>query len=111
QCSGGTSSGTITPGATWSNAGTTNVGAGNYYNFVATGGSMYYFSFCSADGSNSTSDTQISILDNSGNYAGGFNDDFCGLQSYVQWVCPTTGTYRVLVNLYYCQAAGNLGRL
>jgi hypothetical protein len=111
QCSGGTSSGTITPTTTWSNAGTANVGAGNYYNFAATGGSMYYFSFCAADGSNSSSDTQISILDNSGNYAGGYNDDYCGAQSYLQWVCPSTGTYRVLVNLYFCQTTGNLGRL
>src|SRR5256885_3690825 len=77
QCTGGTSSGMITPGLSWSNAGTTNVGAGNYYNFTATGGSMYYFSFCAADGSNSNSDTQISILDNSGAYAGGYNDDYC----------------------------------
>ena len=111
QCSGGTLSGTITPGLSWSNAGTSNVGAGNYYNFSATAGAMYYFSFCSADGSNSNSDTQISILDNLGNYAGGFNEDYCGLQSYLQWVCAATGTYRVLVTLYYCQTTGNLGRL
>jgi len=112
QCAGGSSGGTIVPGLAWSSAGTAAVPSGTYYTFAATAGRTYYFSFCLADGGNSSFDTQISILDNSGVYAGGYNDDFCGLQSYLAWTCVTTGNYRVLVNLYFCQATGgNLGTM
>jgi hypothetical protein len=106
QCSGGSSGGVIVPGLAWSSTGTAAVPAGTYYTFAATAGNTYYFSFCLADGGNSSFDTQISILNNAGVYAGGYNDDFCGLQSYLAWACVATGNYRVLINLYSCQASG-----
>lgn len=112
QCSGGSSGGVIVPGLGWSSTGTTAVPAGTYYTFAATAGNTYYFSFCLADGGNSSFDTQISLLNNAGVYAGGYSDDFCGLQSYLAWNCAATGSYRVLINLYSCQATGaNLGTM
>ena len=112
QCSGGSSGGVIVPGLAWSSVGTAAVPAGTYYTFAATAGRTYYFSFCLADGGNSSFDTQISLLNNAGVYAGGYNDDFCGLQSYLTWTCVTTANYRVLINLYSCQSTGaNLGTM
>lgn len=112
QCSGGSSGGVIVPGLAWSSTGTTAVPSGTYYTFAATAGMTYYFSFCLADGGNSAFDTQLSLLNSAGAYAGGYNDDFCGLQSYLTWNCVTTGNYRILVNLFSCQATGaNLGTM
>ncbi len=112
QCSGGSNGGVIVPGVAWSSAGTAAVPAGTYYSFAATAGRTYYFSFCIADGGNSAFDTQITLLDNAGIYAGGYNDDYCGLQSSLTWTCVTTANYRVLINLFSCQATGaNLGTM
>ncbi|MEO8151281.1 MAG: T9SS type A sorting domain-containing protein [Bacteroidia bacterium] len=113
QCSGGVGAGSITPTATWQSTGTGNIDGGKYKNFAGTAGSTYYFSFCIADGGLSSYDTQITILDATGTYvgAGGYNDDFCGLQSYVAWTCLANGTYRVLVNMYSCANQANMGRL
>ena len=112
QCTGGSSGGAITPGLAWQSVNTTNLNGGTYRTFNATAGQTYYFSFCTVDGGASAFDTQISILDNTGvGMAGGYNDDFCGVQSYVAWPCVTTGTYRVLVNLYNCANQNNIGTL
>lgn len=110
QCTGGSSGGTIVPSAAWQATGTTSINGNKYFNFVATVGSVYYFSFCPVDGGSSIYDTQITILDNAGNpVLGAFNDDFCGMQSYLSWTCVTAGTYRVLVTKYNCANQSNLG--
>jgi hypothetical protein len=108
QCSGGTSAGALlpAPAVAWQTIGIT---TGNYYTFTVPGSTgcafpTYYFSFCSSDGGNAGFDTQITILNNAGTFAGGYSDDFCGLQSYVQWVPTAAGTYRVLLNTYFCGA-------
>ena len=112
QCTGGTNGGGITPLLTWQSGGTANINGGTYRTFSATAGNTYYFSFCAADGGSSIYDTQITIQDNAGvAVAGGYNDDNCGVQSYVAWTCITTGTYRVLVNLYSCANQASLGTL
>ena len=112
QCTGGTSGGGITPAAAWSSTNTLNIAGNSYRTFAATAGATYYFSFCAADGGSSTFDTQISINTNAGaTVAGGYNDDFCGVQSYLAWTAPATANYRVLVNLYNCAANANLGTL
>ena len=86
QCTAGASAGSITPTASWQSTNTSNIDGKKYWTFPATAGFTYYFSFCSTDGGSSTYDTQITILDNLGvAVAGGFNDDFCGLQSYLAW--------------------------
>ncbi len=111
QCSGGTNGGALNPvpAAATRTMAVTN---GNYYTFsVAASACMpvYMFSFCSADGgSNTQTDTQITILDNSGTYAGGYNDDFCGTLSSLTWSPTSTlaATYRVLINKYNCTTGG-----
>lgn len=110
QCSGGTNAGALAPApaAAWQ---TQAVTTGNYYTFVvpvATGCSYptYFFSFCAADGGSAGFDSQITLLDNTGAYAGAYSDDYCGLQSYVAWTPTAAGTYRVLVSTYYC-GSGN----
>lgn len=111
QCSGGTNGGALNPvpAATTRTMAVTN---GNYYTFSVPASAcvpVYMFSFCSADGgSNTQSDTQITILDNSGAYAGGYNDDFCGTLSYLTWSPTSTvaATYRVLINKYNCTTGG-----
>jgi hypothetical protein len=109
QCTGGTSAGSLTPTGTWQSA---SVDGGTYYTFSATAGLTYNFSFCAADGGSSGFDTQITILDNSGNPVSGYySDDFCGVASRVDFVCTSTATYRVLVNLYSCTTQAGLGTL
>ena len=110
QCTAGTLAGTITPNTAWQSTNTTNIDGKRYWTFTAAVGFTYYFSFCAADGGSSTYDTQITILDNLGvAVAGGYNDDFCGTQSYVAWTCVTAGTYRVLVTKFSCSGQVGLG--
>ncbi|MBL7923521.1 MAG: hypothetical protein JNL88_04920 [Bacteroidia bacterium] len=112
QCTGGTNGGAITPLLAWQSTGTTNINGGTYRTFNAVAGNTYYFSFCPADGGTSIYDTQISINTNAGaTVAGGYNDDFCGVQSYLAWTCTATATYRVLVNLYSCVNQNTLGTM
>jgi hypothetical protein len=101
QCSGGTPFGTINPINTWQTVG--GLFAGQYLSFNATAGNNYQFSLCSANGGAASYNSEITILDNSGNYAGGYNDDSCGQQSFLAWNPSTSGTYRVLINEVSCQ--------
>ncbi|MCD6019467.1 MAG: hypothetical protein K0S53_2588 [Bacteroidetes bacterium] len=106
QCTGGSNGGAISPAPTATYQ-TMNLPAGDfYYTFVvavSTCFPQYDFSFCSADGSNATYDTQITILDNSGSaVSGGYSDDYCSTQSHVTWTPTLAGTYRVHINKYNC---------
>ena len=68
------------------------------YSFCALGGNTYTFTFCSNGGS-AGYDTALSIQ--GPNVCGAFlmcNDDTCGLQSELVWVCPADGTYLVVVD-------------
>jgi hypothetical protein len=104
-CLGGTSIGTITPTIAWQTYPC--VKGGEYLEFNAVAGQMFSFSYCFAGGFNAD-DTQLTILDDLGNDAGGYADDDCGLGSHIPyWVCPSTGTYRVLTSSYYCTTSNN----
>lgn len=113
-CTGGTMAGTITPTIPWQTIPC--ITGGEYYEFSAVAGDLYTFTFCMAGG-NATWDTQITILDNSGAYhAGlfgpGYGDDECLLQSDVRYWSPAvSGTYRVLVTQWNCQANAQCGEL
>lgn len=114
QCSGGTDGGALSPAPT-STFQTMSVSDGTYYTFVVPslddGCYDYTFTFCS-DGGSAAFDTQLTILDNTGAYAGGYNDDNCSLQSEIAgWSPPAAGTYRILVNTYDCASSGNTGTL
>lgn len=65
-----------------------NVVAGNTYTFSTCGGAFW--------------DTQITIYNNAGGAALGYNDDACGLQSSLTWLATFTGQLRVLVDQYNC---------
>ncbi|MEO5644341.1 MAG: T9SS type A sorting domain-containing protein [Bacteroidia bacterium] len=104
QCTGGVLDATIVPTTTIQLQNVPNLSS-YYYNFVATQGVTYMFTYCSSYGAYagvSSYDTQITINDNLGNYAGGYNDDFCGVQSYLEWICPANGTYEALPSLSFC---------
>lgn len=96
--------GTITPNC----PGQTTVGCitgGEYALVNVTSGRNYTFSTCGAP-----FDTQISIYNNAGGGALGYNDDsgYCGgAQSYLVWTATFTGQLRVLVDRYSC-ATNNL---
>jgi Bacterial lectin len=110
QCSGGSNGGALSP-APNSGYQTATVTAGTYYTFVVPafgvcGAPKYFFSLCPTQGGSAGFDTQITILDNSGSFAGGYNDDNCGLQSYLEWTAPAPGTYRILFNSYPCGSSG-----
>jgi hypothetical protein len=105
QCTGGIYDTTIVPTTTIQLQNVPSNLSDYYYDFVATQGVTYMFTFCSAYGGYagvSSYDTQITINDNFGNYAGGYNDDFCGAQSYLEWICPANGTYQAYPTLYFC---------
>lgn len=108
QCTGGTLAGTWVITTTFQTQAAAQ--AGTYYRFSATAGTSYTFTFCQGGGS-ATFDSQLTILDNTGAFAGGYNDDNCGLQSEVIWVAPSTGIFRCLINQFNCQATTATGTL
>ncbi len=110
QCSGGTNAGTITPTTSWQ---TIAVNGATYLVFNASAPNYYQFSFCAASGGGASAfDTQITLLDNSGvAVPGGYNDDYCGTQSFINWQCTSSGTYRVLLTRYNCISQAGLGTL
>jgi len=112
QCSGGTNGGALNPVPATVYQ-TMPVTGGDYYTFTVPAGCFptYDFSFCATDGGSAAFDTQLTILDGTGAYAGGFNDDFCGLQSHITWTPTTGGTYRILLNEYSCSNSGGAATL
>ena len=93
----------LSPTTTWQ---TTAITSGKYYTFTVPAISLcnaptYTFSLTSNGGSASF-DSQITILDNSGTFANGYNDDFGSLQSQVTWTPTIAGTYRVLISTFSC---------
>ena len=103
QCEGGINVGTITPTTAWQTY--SGIYGGDYLQFNATAGDIYYFSYCTGDGGVNGFDTEISIVDNTDTYVGtgGYSDDDCSDPwngAYLEWTCPTSGTYRVLTTAY-----------
>lgn len=73
------------------------VQGGQYALVNVVAGNTYTFSTCGA-----SFDTQITLYNNTGGAAIGYNDDACGLQSSITWTAPFTGQLRVLVDVYSC---------
>ena len=80
----------------------TTVGTANSdyaYSFCAVAGGFYRFTFCEGGG-NAQFDTAMSVQpDGCGAYIA-CNDDFCGLQSQVDFTAPMDATYVVVVDGY-----------
>lgn len=104
-CSGGTMVGSITPTMAWQTWPC--LRGGEYLEFSAVAGECYTFTVCIGGGAASW-DTQLTILNSAGAYAGGYADDDCFLGSYLPyWIAPSTGTFRILINEYNCVPGPN----
>lgn len=103
QCTGGSlfpaSAGT--PGTTFGNI-ATNSFAGEYTTWNITKGYTYTWSTVTADGATCTYDSELTLLDNSGNLLGKYSDDVSGTQSRIVWTATYTGVVRVLLTAYGC---------
>jgi len=67
------------------------------YSFCAVGGAVYRFTCCEGGGS-AAWDTALSVQPFPCGIPQICNDDFCGLQSQIDWVAPANGTYVVNVD-------------
>lgn len=110
QCLSGSNAGALTITSSWQ---TIAVNGGAYYTFSGTAGTAYYFSFCAADGGSSAYNTEITILNSSGQSMGtsNYSNDFCGTNAKIAFACPTTGSYRVLVSKATCTAQASMGTM
>ena len=68
-------------------------GVSPIFSFPATAGCTYIFSTCGL----STADTYLTLYSPTGTVLA-TSDDYCSLQSQISWVCPTTGTYTIMLN-------------
>lgn len=99
QCAGGTLAGTLTPTTTFQTAAC--VQAGQYYNFNATAGATYTFSFCQGGANGNGVDSYLTILDNAGvPVPGAFADNTCfPVYPELVWVATATATFRIRISL------------
>jgi len=94
---GSTRQGTLEPcDVPATEAGSTSGAASGEHNFdfAATAGTNYTFTFCSGGGTASY-DTGLSIWEGSTQRA--CNDDSCGLRSQLTWQAPTTGNFVIRI--------------
>ncbi|MBK8499759.1 MAG: T9SS type A sorting domain-containing protein [Flavobacteriales bacterium] len=89
---------TTTPTCPGTSTPTTCIFGGEYLLVNVVAGNTYTFSTCVG----TTFDSQITLYNNAGGAALGYNDDGCGLQSTVTWTATYTGQLRVLVDQYPC---------
>jgi hypothetical protein len=69
------------------------MGAPSYFQFNGIAGLTYTFTYCMGGGSYG-GDPYLTITNNVPT-ALAWNDDWCGLGSYVTFICPSTGVYRI----------------
>ncbi|MFM7664749.1 MAG: hypothetical protein ACKO68_09510, partial [Bacteroidota bacterium] len=89
----------VTPTTVWSTI-STSMWAGDYAVVNIVAGNTYEFSTCSANGSNVTYDSELTLLTNAQQFLA-YNDDFCGTQSYISWTATYTGTVQIHLTQYY----------
>lgn len=77
--------------------------AGDYAVVNVTAGNTYEFSTCAANGSNVAYDSELTLLSDQQQLLA-YNDDFCGIQSFVSWVATYTGTVQIHLTQYYLGA-------
>jgi hypothetical protein len=84
---------------------------GDYAYFNVSAGETYKWTTCSED----ENDTQLTLFE--GTSCGGFNfaynDDYCGLQSTIEWTAPPSysGTVTLLLSEYDCSNSTNFSTL
>lgn len=77
------------------------VWGGDHYDLNVVAGSTYRVSFCAAEGASATFDTQLTVF-NSLLQQAAANDDFCGLQSQVEFTATETALWTIQVNAFFC---------
>lgn len=78
------------------------------FNFLATAGLYYNFSTCNL----SINDTYLRIYNSaSGGSIISLNDDNCGLQSNINWLCPSNGAYSILLSKNFCSSLSSDTRM
>ena len=106
-CGAATSNVAITPTTTSQLTASYNSGR-RAFSFTATAGCTYEFSTCGQ----SSNDTYIRLHANAtGGALLAENDDFCGSQSTLQWICPANGTYSVHLSRYTCNTLNATTRM
>ena len=105
-CSPATNLGNITPTALVQPTSPAGNNQRPFYTFNATAYCLYTFSFCGL----TTMDTELEILNNV-NAAQLYNDDYCGLQSELIWLCPSSGPYKIFITRFPCLRLNNNVRL
>lgn len=96
----------VTPACPSTQVVTNCIFGGEYELVCVSAGNTYTFSTCG-----SSWDTQITLYDNAGGAALGYNDDGCGLQSTITWFATFTGQLRVLVDQYNCASNASCASL
>ena len=91
--------GTLTPTTAWTSINVCNY-AGEYAVINVVAGNIYEFSTCASNGSNVTYDSELTLLTNAQQLLA-YNDDFCGVQSYISWTATYTGTVQIHLTEYY----------
>ena len=71
---------------------------GDLYTLDVITGSVYEISTCSS----SSFDSEITLYDNTGSGLLGYNDDSCGLQSFISYTATYTGQINILIDEYGC---------
>ena len=90
--------GTLTPTTAWTSISACNY-AGEYAVINVVAGNIYEFSTCASNGSNVTYDSELTLLTNAQQLLA-YNDDFCGVQSYISWTATYTGTVQIHLTEY-----------
>ncbi len=81
----------------------TSVSAGDYWKFDGSSCNKYVFSFCPADGGVVSWNTEMTVDDNTGAAnTGGYNDDYCSVKSYLEWMPSANSTYRIFITKTGC---------
>lgn len=97
QCPyGGTNYGNVTPAGVGSTVTVGNVWGGDQYTLNATAGCTYQISMCGTSW-----DSQITVF-NPSLVAVAYNDDSCGLASFVTFTAAVSGAFTIQVNQFNC---------
>ena len=99
--------GSLAPNLTWQYITHNSLG---YYSFNATAGCTYQFTYCSSFAPSATYTGDPYLTVSNGPTTGGlqWNDDYCGLGSYLSWTAPTTGVYYLNVGNCCSSQCGNI---
>ncbi len=71
---------------------------GDLYRLEVITGSVYEISTCSS----ASFDSEITLYNDTGSVMLGYNDDYCGLQSFISYTATYTGQINILIDEFGC---------